>query len=266
MGRYVIVGNGVAGTKAAEVLRVRRPDAEIVVLTEEPYPFYRRPQLADFASGAIGEARLWAKRDAFYTEQRIDLRLSTRVESVDATAGTLALAGGESLAYDGLLVATGRNATAAGVKGGGAVGVNHFKTLADAQAVRAITRDGKAGVVYGNGLASLEMVRALTAGGFATTYVVPTDRLWPDVLDDDAAGIIASRVRAAGAELVLGVAAEAIIDSATGGKEIHLTGGRTIPADVIGVCAGYAPAVGWLPDGGAGFAVDQTFATPWPGV
>jgi NAD(P)H-nitrite reductase large subunit len=266
MGRYVIVGNGVAGTKAAEVLRLRRPEADIVLLAEEPYPFYRRPQLADYAAGAVGEARLWAKRDAFYAEQRIDMRLSTRVESVDAAAGTLALAGGETLGYDGLVVATGRYATAGGVKGGDAVGVNHFKTLADAQAVRAITRDGKTGVVYGNGLASLEMVRALTAGGFATTYIVPTERLWPDVLDDEAAGIVASRVRAAGAELVLGVTAEAISGAEDGPKEIHLAGGRALTADVVGVCAGYAPAVEWLPGGGAGFAVDQAFATPWPGI
>ena len=266
MGRYVVVGNGVAGTRAAEVLRLRRPDAEIVVLTEEPYPFYRRPQLADFAAGSISEARLWAKRDAFYTEQRIELRLSSRVESVDAAAGTVTLAAGETLGYDGLLVATGRSAIDGGVAGGGAVGVNHFKTLADAQAVRAVTRDGKTGVVYGNGLASLEMVRALTSGGFATTYVVPTARLWPDVLDEDAAAIIVSRVRATGAELVLGVTAEAITGGAGGMSEIHLAGGRTVGADVVGVCAGYAPAAEWLPGGGASFAVDQVFVTPWPGI
>jgi NAD(P)H-nitrite reductase large subunit len=39
-----------------------------------------------------------------------------------------------------------------------------------------------------------------------------------------------------------------------------------LTADVVGVCAGYAPAVEWLPGGGEGFAIDQSFATPWPGI
>src|SRR5660398_263371 len=45
MGRYVILGNGVAGTRAAEMLRDLDQDAEIVVVTEEVHPFYRRPLL-----------------------------------------------------------------------------------------------------------------------------------------------------------------------------------------------------------------------------
>ena len=220
MGRYVIVGNGVAGTKAAEELRLRRPDADIVVR--------HRGAVSILSSPSVGRLRFRSDRGGPVVGQARHVLLRTahrsaplgagRVRSMPA-AGTVTLAGGETLGYDGLLVATGRHATAGGVKGDGGAGVNHFKTLADAQAVRAITRDGKTGVVYGNGLASLEMVRALTAGGFATTYVVPTERLWPDVLDDEAAGIIASRVRAAGAELVLGVTAEAV-----GGSEGGATG------------------------------------------
>src|SRR5664279_6624974 len=50
MGRYVILGNGVAGTRAAEMLRDLDQDAEIVVVTEEVHPFYRRPLLVDYVT------------------------------------------------------------------------------------------------------------------------------------------------------------------------------------------------------------------------
>jgi NAD(P)H-nitrite reductase large subunit len=69
MGRYVIVGNGVAGTRAAEVLRRTDADAAITLVTEEAYPFYRRPQLADFAAGQAGEVRLWANRSRASTRR-----------------------------------------------------------------------------------------------------------------------------------------------------------------------------------------------------
>src|SRR5665811_1685394 len=48
MGRYVILGNGVAGTRAAEMLRDLDQDAEIVVVTEEVHPFYRPVERVNF--------------------------------------------------------------------------------------------------------------------------------------------------------------------------------------------------------------------------
>src|SRR6266536_6239292 len=40
--RYVIIGNGVAGTTAAETLRKNDPTCSIHLLTNEPYPLYNR--------------------------------------------------------------------------------------------------------------------------------------------------------------------------------------------------------------------------------
>ena len=207
MAGFVIVGNGVTGIRAAEALRRSRDDADITIVAEEPYPFYRRPQLADFASGAVGEARLWAKKPSFYEENRLDVRLGVRVSSVEPEAHSVRLADGTALAYDRLLVASGRRVGAGAFAGSDLPSVNHFKTLDEAQAIRDLDGAGKTGVVYGDGLVALELVRALTAAGFATTYVVPGERLWPEVLDDDAAAIIGGRIKATGAELITGNAA-----------------------------------------------------------
>ncbi|MHB0978760.1 MAG: FAD-dependent oxidoreductase [Thermoleophilia bacterium] len=266
MAKYVIIGNGVTGMRAAEVVRRQDDKADVVILTEEPYPFYRRPQLADFASGAVSEARLWAKKKGFLEEQRLDLRLSTKAVNVDVEGHSVRLADGGSVPYDRLLVATGRRVTAGALAGGALAGVNHFKTLDEARAVRELDGSGKNGVVYGNGLVALELVRALTSAGFSTTYLVPSDRLWPEVLDEDAAAIAASRVRAAGAELVFGAAVEAV--DGDGGRAVGLVlkGGEHLHADVVGVCAEYAPALDFLPEAGAGLVVGPGYTTPWPDV
>ena len=263
MGRYVIVGNGVTGTRAAEVLRRREPDAAITLLTDEPYPFYRRPQLADFAAGRAGEARLWAKPASFYDEQRLDLRLDTTVTGVDPAAKQVALADGARLDYDKLLVATGRRLGGVGSASG--PGINSFKTLDEAKAVRSLDGSGKRGVVYGDGLVALELVRALTGAGFQTTYYVPGERLWPEVLDADAAEIAASRVRAAGAEIVYGSSLTAV-DQGTGASALVLGSGETVTADVVGVCGEYAPALSFLPGAGAEALRSGSYATPWEDV
>jgi len=255
MCHYVIIGDGVAGTRAAETLRRRDQGARITLLTEEAYPFYRRPLLPDYAAMLIPEARLWGKTPDFYRNSKLELHLGTRVTQVDPPGHRVRLAGGESLAYDRLLVATGRRFETGAHRIPGAVAPNGFKTLDDARSVRSMVEAGalggagKTAAVYGNGLVALAMLRALTRSGFATHYLVPTETLWPEVLDKEAAAIATSRIRAAGATLELGATVEAV-------------GG----ADVVGVCAGYVPSVDFLPDGGRGFQVDAGYRTPWEDV
>ena len=40
--KYLIIGNGVAGTTAAENIRANDPHGEITVITDEDLPFYYR--------------------------------------------------------------------------------------------------------------------------------------------------------------------------------------------------------------------------------
>jgi nitrite reductase (NADH) large subunit len=266
MGRFVIVGNGVTGVRAAEVLRRHLDDADITLVSEEPYPFYRRPQLADFAAGVIGESRLWGRRKDFYDEQRLAVRLGARSHSIDTDGRTLTLDDGAVVPYDSLLVATGRHVASAEIDGGDLGGVIGFKTLDDARAVRDLDGAGKSAVVWGDGLVALELVRALTLAGFTTTYVVPGARLWPAVMDDEAADIFADRIRAAGAELVMGAEALSVVGEGGRATGLRLSDGRVVSAELIGVCAEYRPALDFLPEAGLGFKVGTGFSTQWPGI
>lgn len=266
MAKYVIVGNGVTGTRAAEEIRRADESADVTILTEEPYPFYRRPQLADFASGEVAEARMWARKSSFYEDNSLDLRLSTKVVSVDVGAHTVTLADGGSVSYDRLLVATGRDVTSGGLRGGDAAGINHFKTLGEAKSIRELDGAGRSGVVFGNGMVALELVRALTTSGFSTTYLVPTESLWPEVLDEYAADIVLSRLHAAGAEVAFGARLASVESSGGCAGEAVLENGDVVSADVIGMCSGYVPAVGFLPDGGVGLNAGPGFTTPWSDV
>ena len=55
MKTYLIIGNGVAGTTAAEAIRQQDPKGSITILSEEDIPFYYRIRLNDFISGDVGE-------------------------------------------------------------------------------------------------------------------------------------------------------------------------------------------------------------------
>jgi NAD(P)H-nitrite reductase large subunit len=55
--RYVIIGNGIAGTTAADTLRKNDPHCRIDLFTNEPYPLYNRVSLPRFLQGVLAEQK-----------------------------------------------------------------------------------------------------------------------------------------------------------------------------------------------------------------
>jgi len=107
-GRIVIVGGGAAGFAAAEMLRRQDYRGSIVMLSGDAAPPVDRPNLSkDYLAGSAPEDWLPLRPDGFYADAAIDLRLNTEVASVDTRASAVVLAGGEAIAYDRLLLATG---------------------------------------------------------------------------------------------------------------------------------------------------------------
>ena len=88
---YVIIGNGPAGNKAADVLRENDRNARITILSDEHFSFYYRHKLCDFMSGVIDEDTLKVKFYKEYKEKNIRLRLGQRVEKIDPDSKTLFL-------------------------------------------------------------------------------------------------------------------------------------------------------------------------------
>ena len=106
--RIVIVGGGAAGFAAAEMLRREQFDGDITMLSSDAAPPVDRPNLSkDYLAGSAPEDWLPLRPDSFYAESHIDLHLAADVGSVDVKARQVTLAGGKTLPYDRLLLATG---------------------------------------------------------------------------------------------------------------------------------------------------------------
>ena len=64
MKTYLVIGNGVAGTSAAEAIRQQDSKGGITILSEEDIPFYYRIKLNEFIAGDVSEDKLVAKKEA----------------------------------------------------------------------------------------------------------------------------------------------------------------------------------------------------------
>ena len=134
MAEHVIIGNGVAGIKAAETIRKSDPNSKITVIGDETYAFYYRPQLPGFVAGKIEEERLWGKRSDFYEKNDIVSHLGKTVTGIKPGTNEVILKDNTAINYDSLLIATGgsikrRNYPGSDLNGG----IVQLKTIDDAK-------------------------------------------------------------------------------------------------------------------------------------
>ena len=123
MANYLVIGNGVAGTTAAENIREQDKKGNITIVTDEDLPFYWRIKLNEYISGDISEEQLLAKKEDWNRDQNIALRLKTRIVGADAQKKVVVTEDKEELAYDSLLIATGSHSFIPPIKGSEKKGV-----------------------------------------------------------------------------------------------------------------------------------------------
>jgi NAD(P)H-nitrite reductase large subunit len=267
MERYLIIGDGVAATRAAEAARAHNQDAEIVLMSAEVDPFYRRPQLGDVLAGRLPEERIAGRPASFYADNRLQLVLGKAVEALDPVSHSATLVDGSRYEFTRALIATGKRPRLRDVGGATLPGLNTMMTLAEVRSIRSFGSAAaeKTAVVFGDSLMAFEAVRGLAEAGFTTTYLVPGSRLWPEVLDDIASSILENRLRAAGAQLVLEAEVTEVIERGGRAGGFSTRDGASYEADIVCFCDGYESAVDFLP-AGTSLEMGPSYATSWEDI
>ncbi len=271
--RYLIIGDGAAGLTAAEEIRRRDPEAAVGIFCDDPNPGYFRAALTNFLLGELREDQLWAVAPNFYEARGIN-RVFTRVLRVDPAKREVWCSGNPApLGYDALLVAAGARARPPTFPGGHLPGVLTLRTIQDARRVVDTLR-GKVerAVVLGGGALGLEWTHALLERGVHVTLVERAPRFMPRALDAVASDLLATRLRKAGVDVILGdeiSRAEPGPNGAVGA--IVTSSGRRIACTMVAAALGIVPnselfeqGVALEPNGAV--KVNTSLATSVPGV
>ena len=75
--KYMIIGNGVAGSTAAYHIRKHDSDGEITILTNEATPFYSRIRLIEYLAGEAAENDIVIHKREWYEKNNIRLLMDT---------------------------------------------------------------------------------------------------------------------------------------------------------------------------------------------
>jgi nitrite reductase (NADH) large subunit len=241
--RLVVVGNGMAGMRTVEALLARAPDrCAITVVGAEPHPNYNRILLSAVLAGDKTLDEIVVNPHGWYQDRGVTLIAGAPVTAIDRAAKTVTVAGGRTIAYDDLLLATGSRPLAPPIPGLALPGVRAFRDIADVEAMIAAAGPRCRAVVIGGGLLGLEAAWGLKRRGMsvAVVHVMPT--LMERQLDAPAGKLLRRDLEARGIEIVTDGQTEAIVGTEQA-EGVVLADGRQIAADLVVLAIGIRPNV-----------------------
>ncbi len=261
-----IIGNGVAGTRAAQVIREFSPKARLTIISDEDTPFYYRPQLVDFLKGDIAQKKLLAKPLDFYTKNKIKLLKGKKVLSVFPDKNKILLSPGESIAYDKLLIASGVRVDTLRYGLNKTENLFTLKTLRDAMRLKKRLPFLKEITVFGENLLSFEFLRLLAnRSGLRVRYLIRRNRLWPEFFDERLSKLVESLLRDNKIELVYKFEVSKIVRG-NGNFILISKSGKKLKATSIGIFEPIIPNLDFLKGariktGRTGIFIDRDYKT-----
>jgi NADPH-dependent 2,4-dienoyl-CoA reductase/sulfur reductase-like enzyme/nitrite reductase/ring-hydroxylating ferredoxin subunit len=236
-GKVVIVGGGAAGFAAAEILRRRQFGGSIVMLSDDAAAPVDRPNLSkDYLAGQAPEDWLPLRPDSFYGEAKIELRLNTKVTSIDTKAQQVVTEGGGKVGYDRLLLATGAEAVRLPTPGADPKRVFTLRTLADCRAIIEAAEGRRRALVIGASFIGLEVAASLRARKLEVHVVAPEKRPMERVLGPQMGDFVRSLHEEHGVVFHL----EDTVASFDGPRAILKSGGA-LEADLVVMGVGVRP-------------------------
>src|SRR4051812_34585647 len=105
--KYLLVGGGVASSAAAQAIRERDREGEVLLINQEATRPYNRPALSKEALRTRQpKAALFTHPAGWYEEHGVELRTGRRASHLDVARRSVTLDDGKEISYDKLLLAT----------------------------------------------------------------------------------------------------------------------------------------------------------------
>jgi 3-phenylpropionate/trans-cinnamate dioxygenase ferredoxin reductase subunit len=236
--RILFAGAGLAALRTAEQLRTAGWTERIVVAGAEPHPPYNRPPLTKEAlRSGIDLARLTFPRRPSVDD--VEWRLGVRVTGADLRARRVTLDDGTSLAYDGLVIATGVRSRVLHPD------CHRIRTVEDASRLRARLVPDARLTVIGAGFIGCEVAAAATGLGCIVTVVEPLET----PLQAATGSLLGAEVRRRHEEHGVRFRHGRTVVRLDAG-EVVLDDGSQVASDVVVEAVGSVPNVEWLDGNG----------------
>ncbi|MGB3898954.1 MAG: FAD-dependent oxidoreductase [Mesorhizobium sp.] len=239
----VIVGAGHAGVQAAASLREEGYDGPVLLLGDENELPYHKPPLSKTFIKDMEAKPQPLRGETFYGGNAIDFRPGSRVERIDLGGRRLELAGGGTLPFDHLVLATGSRPRLLPLPGSDLAGVLSLRSIGDARLIRELSGAAGEVVILGGGFIGLEIAATLTLGGRKVTVVEAVDRLLGRAVAPAIGSHVRQRLEAMGVRILTGTTV-ARLEGENGHVTAAITAsGERLAAQMVIIGIGVVPNV-----------------------
>ena len=273
--KTVIVGGVAGGAGAAARLRRNDEAAEIVLLEKGEYISFANCGLPYYVGGVITDkAALQLQTPAsFHARFNVDVRVQSEVVAVDPEAKMVTVKNHANNSqytesYDKLILSPGAVPIRPDMEGAERPGVFTLRNIPDTYRIKEYieTQKPAAAVIVGGGFIGVEMAENLKEAGLDVTIVEGQNHLFANI-DADMSYDIHGHIRAKGVKLCLSHMLEKITP-----EGVVLSGGVTLPAELVLLSIGVRPETGFLSGSGIELGrrgeimVDEAMRTNLPDV
>lgn len=271
MAGTVIIGAGQGGFQTAASLRDFGYQEPIVIVGDEGVLPYQRPPLSKaYLLGEMSADRLSFRQQNFFDTRNIALILKDRAVAIDTAARRVALASGDSLAYDHLVLALGARNRLLPVEGAALDGVMYLRTMAESDAMRARMDAVENIVVVGAGFIGLEIAAVASKLGKKVTVIEALPRVMSRAVTPLLSEFFARAFAAWGVALLLDAKLARIEGDNGRVAGVMLADGRRLAADLVLAGIGILPETALAQEAGLavanGIVVDAQLATADPRI
>jgi NAD(P)H-nitrite reductase large subunit len=264
--KYVIIGAGPAGVRAAETLRQEDVTGDITLVSGEPGAPYARMAIPYILTGRIDENGAHQRQNSGHFDGLKIRYLNRKAVRTHAgpNGGKVDLDDGSSLDYDRLLVATGSSPSLPPIPGTDLDGCVTCWTLEDARVIAAKLKPGARVVMMGGGFVAGVIMKSLVESGVQLSVIAGRQ-----------GQILRSMMTPVGSAMIQRWLESRGVNVITKGRSERIEPGprlvmdnQTLDADLVILATGVHPNVSFLEGTGAeideGIVVDDRMQTTVP--
>jgi len=273
--RHVIIGNGIAGTQAAESIRHLDDRCSITMISDEQWPPYSRPMISLVMEGSLKPEGILIREPNFYQRLGIEPVLGSRATSIDTRNRQViidqtAIGGARrTLTFDRLLIATGADPRPVKAQGLELENIFFLRNLAQVSRMNQVIRPGQKALVLGGGLVGFKAATALLKRGLEVTMLITSAHPLSMQLDPPAGQLVLNELLSYGLDVQVGKEVTAF-EGPGRLQKAHLADGSSLDCDLAVIGKGVLPALDFVPRQDMivdlGIRVDDHLETSCPGI
>ena len=174
MKKIVLLGNSPVSAKIGEMIRRKDETSQIILLTLDGFYPYQRGLFFDFLKKEIRENKIFYRPPEFYTQNRIDVILDTKVTKVNFKKKRISTEHKNHMDYDVLVITDTPDAKFPPIKGVNKSGVYALRQLSDVKKIGEALNLTDTVVIEANSPAGFQTAAALKKHNKEIFLVIPS--------------------------------------------------------------------------------------------